>query len=96
MFFFFQFHNKSICHVACEVVHFLSEYYNELCVFDQTLPLKIVEVGSLTSSEEYIYPCSIFALLPVSNSFFIYNIVLGEFPKSLWQHNHLLNLKGIV
>lgn len=82
--------------MACEVVHFLSEYYNELCVFDQTLPLKIVEVGSLTSSEEYIYPCSIFALLPVSNSFFIYNIVLGEFPKSLWQHNHLLNLKGIV
>lgn len=82
--------------MACEVVHFLSEYYNELCVFDQTLPLKIVEVGSLTSSEEYIYLCGIFALLPVSNSFFMYNIVLGVFPKSLWQHNHLLNLKGIV
>ena len=80
MFFFFQFHNKSICHVACEVVHFLSEYYSELCVFDQTLPLKIVEVGSLTSSEEYIYLCGPFALLPVSNSFFIYNIVLGVFP----------------
>ena len=82
--------------MACEVVHFLSEYYSELCVFDQTLPLKIVEVGSLTSSEEYIYLCGIFALLPVSNSFFTYNIVLGVFPKSLWQHNHLLNLKGIV
>ena len=82
--------------MACEVVHFLSEYYSELCVFDQTLPLKIVEVGSLTSSEEYIYLCGIFALLPVSNSFFIYNIVLGVFPKSLWQHNHLPNVKGIV
>ena len=70
MFFFFQFHNKSICHVACEVVHFLSEYYHELCVFDQSLPLKIVEVGSLTPSEEYINLCGIIAWLPVSNSIF--------------------------
>ena len=30
--------------MACEVIHMLSEYYKELCVFDQDLPLKIVEV----------------------------------------------------
>lgn len=30
--------------MACEVIHLLSEYYLELCVFDKDLPLKIVEV----------------------------------------------------
>lgn len=43
-FFYFQFHNRSVCHVACEVIHLLSEYYTELCGFDEDLPLKIVEV----------------------------------------------------
>lgn len=38
------FHNRSVCHVACEVIHLLSEYYSELCGFDEHLPLKIVEV----------------------------------------------------
>ncbi|KAJ7379788.1 hypothetical protein OS493_012534 [Desmophyllum pertusum] len=38
------FHNRSICHVACDVIHLLSEYYKELCAFDKDLPLKIVEV----------------------------------------------------
>lgn len=38
------FHNRSVCHVACEVIHLLSEYYTELCGFDEDLPLKIVEV----------------------------------------------------
>ena len=33
--------------MACDVIHLLSEYYKELCLFDQDLPLKIVEVCSL-------------------------------------------------
>jgi len=38
------FHNRSVCHVACDVIQLLSEYYKELCVFDKDLPLKIMEV----------------------------------------------------
>lgn len=40
----FQFHNRSVCHVACEVIHLLSEFYTELCGFDEDLPTKILEV----------------------------------------------------
>lgn len=38
------FHNRSICHVACGVIHLLSEYYKELVAFEKDLPLKIIEV----------------------------------------------------
>lgn len=41
---FLQFHNRSVCHVACGVIHLLSEYYKELVAFEKDLPLKIVEV----------------------------------------------------
>ncbi|XP_022790933.1 ral GTPase-activating protein subunit alpha-2-like, partial [Stylophora pistillata] len=38
------FHNRSVCQVACGVIHLLSEYYRELVAFEKDLPLKIVEV----------------------------------------------------
>ena len=50
-----QFNNKSICHVACDIIRLLSEYFQEIEALDGDMPLKIVEVSVLMFS--YFQEC---------------------------------------